>query len=449
MHRAILFLALARAACPHLGSPDVFYEGDAGPYRLFVVIRQPGTIPGIAEIEIRSAATDVRAIRLTTHRTGAERLLPVPDLAVQSSQDPQFFRGALWLMAQGGNEVILFVEGDRGKAEMPVPVSTIAWRTKSTDLPLGAILAGLGLLLTAGFVSIAGMAARDAEVEPGLEPPPERVRRGRGAMAVAAGLALLVLYLGNSWWSAEAGTYAGRVYQPPRLEASADPSGTLRLSLKNEWYRGPRFSTLAPDHGHLMHLFLIRMPAMDRFWHLHPERVEEDRFAQALPALDAGAYQIYADIVDATGFAQTMTTRVELPAVAGEPLQGDDSGGEPGARITWLRDPEPLRARVPTRFRFRAEGAGALEPYMGMLGHAAFVKADGSVFAHVHPSGTVPMAALQATDSHAAHRGANPARQVSEVTFPYGLPQPGRYRLFVQVKREGKVETAAYDIEAQ
>ena len=55
--RAALLLAASLLAAPlpaHVGSPDIFFEGSAGPYKLLVTIRPPQVIPGIAEIEIRS-----------------------------------------------------------------------------------------------------------------------------------------------------------------------------------------------------------------------------------------------------------------------------------------------------------------------------------------------------------------------------------------------------------
>ena len=100
--------------------------------------------------------------------------------------------------------------------------------------------------------------------------------------------------------------------------------------------------------------------------------------------------------------------------------------------------------------------------YMGMLGHAAFVKTDGTTFAHVHPSGSVSMAALmmaeqksgvQTTDiagmkmagmdMSAGHSA--PAALPNEVQFPYGFPTPGRYRIFVQMKHSDTVETGIFD----
>src|SRR5262249_4523857 len=91
--------------------------------------------------------------------------------------------------------------------------------------------------------------------------------------------------------------------------------------------------------------------------------------------------------------------------------------------------------------------AQGMELYMGMLGHAAFVSADRTVFAHVHPSGSAPMAAVQLTqpdNPHAGHTmvsGGLPA----EVIFPYGFPKPGTYRVFVQMKRGGEVVTGIFD----
>jgi hypothetical protein len=95
--------------------------------------------------------------------------------------------------------------------------------------------------------------------------------------------------------------------------------------------------------------------------------------------------------------------------------------------------------------------AGDLELYMGMPGHAIFVRRDRRVFAHVHPSGSAPMAAMdiampsmlsmRSMPSHAQHGAGLPAT----VSFPYGFPEPGDYRIFVQVKRAGRVVTGAFD----
>jgi hypothetical protein len=117
--------------------------------------------------------------------------------------------------------------------------------------------------------------------------------------------------------------------------------------------------------------------------------------------------------------------------------------------MVFLREPGPLKTRAPHFFRFRVEDhpghpAEDLELYMGMLGHAAFVKHDGSVFAHVHPSGSVPMAMLALTGAPHQHHH-QMAALPAEVSFPFGFPQPGDYRIFVQVKRKGAIETGIFD----
>jgi hypothetical protein len=107
-----------------------------------------------------------------------------------------------------------------------------------------------------------------------------------------------------------------------------------------------------------------------------------------------------------------------------------------------------------------------VQPYMGMAGHAAFVKTDGTVFAHTHPEGSAPMAALMLANDKASghsmgHEGmsmdmpmsgrmsAHSEPMSNTVEFPYGFPSPGRYRIFIQMKHGTTVETGAFDASAQ
>lgn len=90
-----------------------------------------------------------------------------------------------------------------------------------------------------------------------------------------------------------------------------------------------------------------------------------------------------------------------------------------------------------------------MELYMGMPGHAAFVKTDGTVFAHVHPSGSVAMPALALANPsqspHAMMPGMSMSMLPADVSFPWGFPKPGEYRILVQMKRAGQVVTGIFN----
>src|SRR5437762_2202573 len=62
----------------HIGSPNVFFGGKAGPYSVHVVVRPPSVIPGLAQISVRVDDVDVSKVRAlpirwNTGRQGAPR----------------------------------------------------------------------------------------------------------------------------------------------------------------------------------------------------------------------------------------------------------------------------------------------------------------------------------------------------------------------------------------
>jgi hypothetical protein len=127
-----------------------------------------------------------------------------------------------------------------------------------------------------------------------------------------------------------------------------------------------------------------------------------------------------------------------------------------GYTMVWDR-PSELTANTAYLFRFRLIGpdgtpAGDMQPYLGMAGHAAFVKTDGTVFAHTHPDGSAAMPAMMLVNGMDGMAGMDmPSPSVkSTVEFPYGFPKPGAYRIFVQMKHgpnasAGTVETGVFD----
>ena len=361
-------------------------------------------------------------------------------------------------MRYGAWEVRIHVSGAAGEGELRVPVPALALKTQPMQQGMSYFLLGMMVFLAVGLVSIVGASMREAKVEPGV------VVRGWPAktvvkMAVAAAIIVGALWFGKSWWADDAKSYSRNLYKPLSLTGSLSSAG-LEVQLKDPgWMELRKLDDLVPDHGHLMHLFLIRWPQLDYVFHLHPEQRATGVFDTSLPSLPAGTYRLYGDIVHETGLAETAVGEIALPVTTGTPLEGDDAGGATptatdsfalasGYRMV-MRVPGPVKARLVNNFAFAILGPdgkeAALEPYMGMGGHAEFVKEDGSVFAHVHPTGSVSMASV-AVASPEAMMAMHQAEVGPEVSFPYGVPTPGRYRIFVQMRRGGRVETGAFGL---
>ena len=486
MSRAARIAALAGVVLfvsAHIGSPDTYFEGPAGPYRIRVIVRTPGVVPGLAQITVRlldgARARTVAVLPVYWNpRTAAP---PPPDTARVVSGDSSVYDAALWLMTGGSYGVKVTVTGPAGTGTAIVPVQAIATRRLELQKPVAAGLAAFGLFLFLGALTIIAAAVREAALAPGMEPDPARVWRSRIAAGLG-GVALVGVVLGGrSWWNAVDHDFTRSLYQPLASTATARTDGgrsLLRFSIVDSTWRQRRVTPLIPDHGHLVHLFMVR-DDLGAFAHLHPVFVDSNTFDAALPPFPAGRYRVYADITRESGFAETLTDTVVLAGIAGSwrPTDADDAWWTEtsktladGSHMSWDRGDTALVAgqEAPLRFSVRAPDGrpAALEPYMGMAGHLMLTRDDGSVFAHLHPLGTISWASQQTfllrgpadtvfgtvgrrltemeRSGHMA--GESPG---STVSFPYAFPKPGHYRLWVQVKRQHRILTAVFDAEVQ
>ncbi|MFO0093925.1 MAG: hypothetical protein ACK54K_06415, partial [Gemmatimonadaceae bacterium] len=212
-----------------------------------------------------------------------------------------------------------------------------------------------------------------------------------------------------------------------------------------------------------------------------PVRQDLRTFTTALPAVPAGRYWLFADVVHETGYARTLVDTVDVPAGSAPPNVDTDDAialilprAEQGAaladggRMTIAIDGAPVAGTDVVVQATVREGDGSASPlsaWLGMAGHAMVVRTDGGVFMHLHPMGTGSMAAAerlaQRETGDTVSRGESPpmaheghaieavpaVAATGGVSFPVAFPSPGTYRVIVQVRRVGRsVETGMIEV---
>ena len=479
-----LLLLLPRPAGAHVGNKDVFEQLTLGPYTLFITIRPPVVIPGVAGVEVRTSGPAIASLDITPMPlTGeASKHPPTADAMQPSAADPAFYTGSIWLMRSGSMQVRFHLNGAAGQQTGAVPVPAVPLAILPMQRPLGTLLAVLGLVLAIGMAGIVAAAVREARLAPRLEPDAPRLHSARVASIVAFAAVGALIAAGGYWWHVDAAGYAEDIYRPSELRTTLN-GNTLKLVIgdpdpkKRDGWKPLHNDDMLLDHGHLMHLYAIRFPEMDAAFHLHPTPAGDVGLTDQLPNMPPGTYKLFADIVYTNGFPETETATLTIPpSMSTAPLGPEDASAAPtpltsgelgpsyklpdGYRMTWDR-PSTITSGTGYGFRFTlldptGKPATDMQPYLGMAGHAAFVKTDGSAFAHTHPEGSAAMPAMMLANPDASTMPAMdmPGMPAAEtlsptVSFPYGFPSPGRYRIFIQMKHGTTVETGVFDTEVK
>ncbi len=473
-------------ASAHVGSPDVTFDGAAGPYTIRAIVRPPNVVPGLAEVIVRVSSDDVDSVSIQPvfWRTGVAGS-PSPDKIARVPGQPRVYSGQLWLMARGSYSVYVRVDGKKGSGTAIVPVDSFATGRLELTSGLTAILVALGGLLVAGLVTIVRAASGESLVPPGEEFDAARKRRANAITAISVPILAVALFGGARWWDAVDADYQRTMFHPPIAHAlvTADSSHrTLKLVIRDTAEFRSIFVPVAPDHGKMMHLFLVGGQNMDVFAHLHPIETDSLVFVGQMPWLPAGSYRLFADIMLDNGLALTASDTVSVPPAIGNvaPSDSDDawasapaaaltsSGASAslgdGYTMTMSTPSDSLVSKTPLDLAFsvrdQAGNVTRLAPYLGMAAHAVIVRDDESVFVHLHPMGTVSSAAQEvfrardAGDTTARGRIKPATLNASmagmsltgEFKLPYEFPKPGRYRIWVQVKPVHDVLTGSFDL---
>lgn len=528
----LLNLCFVAQVNAHIGSAGVVQEGRAGKYQIQVYIEPPDVIPGVAKVSVYVDGTDIESVKLSPiyYWTGDEGS-PKEDEALPVAGETGRYEGNIWLMEIGAASVKVRISGNRGAGEALIPIAALA--TAKRDLPesLGWILAGLAILLVGIMTTIAGASNSDSLLKPGEEGGKNFRRRRVVGSTIGLSFCGLLLFVGNTWWTSISTQYRENYMYKPYTASSSikveNAQRVLSFKIDSNSVQGRWTSFLIPDHGKLMHLFLVRQGSLDAFAHLHPSRKDTLTFEAPLPNLPAGKYLVYADILRFHGLQYTIADTLDIPALkisqeSFEKQNGDaddtyvinnpinrkvpgvaDAGisvcGSPGVKtslqdgssIIWEEKPSQLlKAGQVNNLKFSVispDGKPAeLQTYLGMMGHAVVLKDDGSVYIHLHPNGTFSSTAQQVMEKRVSE-STNPGYRVTSskqfrdsvdsallnlkamtdaqkdkllmgdmthavnghhggsVNFPYVFPMPGNYRIWLQVKRNGKILTGAFD----
>jgi hypothetical protein len=304
-------------------------------------------------------------------------------------------------------------------------------------------MTGIGRLalftaLLAAVFAAATAAGGAIDPDPAAEPPPDAAhesaaggdRPARGGDDHAAGAA------GGDRPARGGGDHAAGVAGAHDVRGLAVADGGLRLVVADRELPRRKAATLAfrvvddrgrtvrdfdLEHERRMHLIVVRRD-LAGFQHLHPRQTADGTWSTRVTLPAAGTYRVFADFTRA-GEPYTLATDLHVDgraAFAPLPAPETTAVSDGGYDVALDRDGAELR------FTITRDGAPVrTQPYLGAGGHLVVLREGDLGFLHVHP----------ASDR--------------DVTFETTLPTPGRYRLFLQFRHDGRVHTVAFTEQAQ
>jgi hypothetical protein len=210
------------------------------------------------------------------------------------------------------------------------------------------------------------------------------------------------------------------VVDTPELRRGADER--LRFRIVGEGGRPVRDFDV--EHTKRMHVIVVRRD-LTGFQHLHPAMAADGTWSVPVRLDAAGSHRMFADFSH-EGQATTLAADLRVDGAADlRPLPAPTATAVSEGGYDVRLDAASPRAGRAAELRFTVTRDGRpvdVEPYLGAGGHLVALREGDLAFLHVHP------------DEHG-------------LGFAATFPTEGRYRLFLQFKVDGRVQTAAFTLE--
>ena len=232
--------------------------------------------------------------------------------------------------------------------------------------------------------------------------------------------------------------------KPAGIVAGTSAAMTVRIKAPD----GTPFKGITVIHERILHAVIISKD-LDFFAHIHPEdtgTVTSEMLTNAsFPLLFTfprpGDYLVGLDFAtDYDSYSRTLSLNVAKAPEMGRPKIDFSTRKKFGEyQVTLYFSPESIHSGEDTTLRYIIEKNGKsvtnLEPFLGASMHLAVVSEDLKVFIHAH--GSVP----GSPHNHHDHMHAPPPPEKfgPEIESDIVFPAKGVYKVFSQVKHQGKV----------
>jgi Heavy metal binding domain len=210
--------------------------------------------------------------------------------------------------------------------------------------------------------------------------------------------------------------------------APPQPSKTTVLQfLVHDPWRDRPVAAYNVLHERLFHAFVVSED-LEFFEHGHPALVADGMFQYPITFPRPGLFRVLSDFYPVGATPQLTTTTVLVPGGDQEPAQlvrdYSPKSGE-NMRVSLMTIPDNPVAGNRTQLRLTLEDGGSIEQYLGAWGHMLAASADLIDMMHEHPFW---------------------ADGGPQLEFHVVFPRPQSYRVWVQLQRQGVINTVHFDV---